>query len=688
MVSLKSEGVEVGVPLGGIGAGKVEISNKGKMINLTVANNWSSPIKEMMGYHVFILPDDSEPFFLQSELIFLDLNKLAIPLEYEGLYPFAFIKGSKNNVKAELEAFSALIPGDLTDSALPAIGVSVRVSGSKSGLIALSVSNITGISKIGRYNEALKNGIRMRNSKANDLDPYNGETVLISPSPKIIVKQYNFHVNRGLEKTLNLHRLIENEAPWRELIERKVPDSDEGESSGTYYWPAGMLVSEYSENTETRFVFAWYFNKPWVYYPYKHYYSNYFSSAKEVADFFLDNFDRLRDGTRRWQEDLIDPSLPHWLRDAVINSTYILSSSTWLDEKGRFGILEGTQVGPMLSTIGGVCYETGSLPVVIMFPELERSTIKQFIANMRDDGYIPHDLGTYSLDMPSDGTTAPPKWKDTNTTFVLLVYRYYLRTGDLDFLRTVYPYLRKAMEWIISKDRDGDGLPEDEGSTDQGFDCVPIEGVCSYISSVYIASLEAMVKVSEILGDKESLSYYSGKLEKARESFLKLYDGKKFVPWTGKPDHHNAVFSPQVFGEWWAHLLGLEDIVDREKVSSALDEIYRVNGHASKYCTPNIAKEGEKLDDLDSQLTSSWPRLVFSNSALGLWLGKEEWLEIAKKEWDNLVSKGLMWNQPSLIHGHDGEPDRPFLDHYIGSAAPWSFTYKYALKKVLEKSKK
>lgn len=682
MVYLTSNDKEAGVPLGGIGAGKIEISNKGRMINLTIANNWSFPIKEMLGFHVFILPNDSEPFFLQSDLIFLDLNKLAVPLEYEGKYPFVRIKGVKNSVKAELEAFSALIPENLHDSSLPAVGISVKVSGSKSGLIAISISNITGISKIGRYNEGLKNGIIMKNAKANDLDPYNGETVLVTESPKAIVKQYNFHVNRGLEKTLNLHRLIENEKPWMDLMSGKIPESEDGESTGSYYLPAGMIIDEYEKNEEVKFVFSWFFNKPWVYYPYKHYYSNFFSSAKEVASYFLENFDRLKEKTRKWHEDLIDPSLPDWLSDAIINSTYILSSSTWLDEKGRFGIMEGTQVGTMLSTIGGVCYETGSLPVVLMFPMLEKSTIEQFILNMREDGYIPHDLGTYSFDAPSDGTTAPPKWKDTNTTFVLMVYRYYLRTKDEEFLKSVYPYVKKAMSWIISKDKDGDGLPEVDGSTDQGFDCVPIEGVCSYISTVYIAALEAMIKIAEIVGD--NTSYYSSLLSKARSSLMKLFDGKKFIPWTGKPNHHKAVFSAQIFGQWWAYLLDLDVVADRSAILSALDEIYRVNGHASKYCTPNMAKEGESLDDLDSQLTSSWPRLVFSLSALGYSLGKREWLDIAKKEWDNLVDKGLMWNQPSLIHSNDGNPDNPFLDHYIGSAAPWGFTYKYALKRLVK----
>ncbi len=95
-----------------------------------------------------------------------------------------------------------------------------------------------------------------------------------------------------------------------------------------------------------------------------------------------------------------------------------------------------------------------------------------------------------------------------------------------------------------------------------------------------------------------------------------------------------------------------------------------------------MAREDGGPVDIDSQLTSSWPRLVFSLSALAYSMGKTEWLNIAKKEWDNLVRLGLAWNHPSIIHGDDGQPDKPFLDHYIGSAALWSFTYKYASERT------
>ncbi len=71
----------------------MEINNKGKMVNITIANNWSFPIKEMQGFHIFIKPDDADPFFLQDELNFINLNKFSTKLIFEGRYPFVRIRG-------------------------------------------------------------------------------------------------------------------------------------------------------------------------------------------------------------------------------------------------------------------------------------------------------------------------------------------------------------------------------------------------------------------------------------------------------------------------------------------------------------------------------------------------------------------------------------------------------------------
>ncbi len=168
-----------------------------------------------------------------------------------------------------------------------------------------------------------------------------------------------------------------------------------------------------------------------------------FKGALDVAKYFLEEFNELRKKTEDWQlsvkSALSKKCLDSWVSDAVLNSAYVLSSSSWLDEIRRFSLLEAPEKTPLQGKLAGPCYKAGSLPVALMFCELDRSYLELMANSMMKDGYVPHDLGVLSMDDPTDGTTAPLPWKDTNPTFVLLVYRHYLITYDKEFLKGMYP---------------------------------------------------------------------------------------------------------------------------------------------------------------------------------------------------------------------------------------------------------
>jgi non-lysosomal glucosylceramidase len=689
MVRYTYGAISSGVPLGGIGAGKMEINSKGKMVNLTIGNSWAFPLQQMRGFHVFVRPEEGKPLFLEKGLPMKGfLQYEAERIEYEGKYPFAILRGGNLQVEVEAEFFSALIPGNLRDSSLPAFGLSVKVKGSKRGLIAISASNVVGFgisphyNPVGRINERLRNGVRFMNRRATDLDPGKGETALVSTSPAIVIAQYNLNARPRLAiGERNWKGAYEDREPWTSLIDGEKPREDVHEVTGMWDDPAGLVGSEYGKGEEVRFVFSWYFTGRHSLYPYGHYYHNHFRNSVEVANYFLEEFDRLRRQSREWHDSLIPRDLPEWLRDAIVNSTYVLSSGTWLDEKGRFSIYEAPEVCPCVGTIAGLCYEGGSLPILKMFPELERKFLELLTEAMRSDGYVPHDLGVHSLDNPTDGTTAPPKWKDTNPTYVLLVYRYYKFTGDRQFLDKVYSNVIKAFRFTLTQDEDGDGIPDLEGQGDTGFDAMVVKGRDSYTASLYIASLMALREMARIEGDEGTLREVEERLRKARSSFEELFNGRYFEPWRGEPEVRDAVFLAQLLGQWWADLLGLGPIVEESRVERALSSILEVNARASNFSTPNLAHEDGRISVLSPQAYSSWPRLVFAMA----WVGyrrakdretKERWLEVVRKEWSTLVATGVTWNQPSRVNALTGRPDpERFLDHYIGNPAIWSFTF-------------
>jgi uncharacterized protein (DUF608 family) len=679
MVTFKAESnLSSGVPLGGIGAGKVEINNLGKMINLTIANNWQSPMLLMRGFHVLVRPEDADPFFMESNLPMIDFEKYEPDeMRYRGEYPFATLMVRKGKVEATLELFSPIIPRNLPDSTLPAFGMSIKLSGSNSGKVVVSASNIAGTNLIGKSDKAVQGGVKFVNRRSNDFDGAKGEQCLISDKTVQTCVQYNLNVRPAVALSMQFWKYgFESPEPWSQIMKGEQFQDNPHEVLGQWDDPAGAVISEYREAHELRYVYSWYFTGRWVLYPYGHYYHTQFSGAEQVANYFLENFDRLRSQSREWHDTFIGKDLPEWLRDAIINSTYVLSSSTWLDEKGRFALIEATQNDPNVGAICAFCHETGSLPVLKMFPELEKGFLKSIAKETRPDGYIPHCLGILSFDHADDGTTSPPGWKDIGPTFVLLVYRYYLETHDLRFLEEMYSTMMNAIIWDLKQDRDGDGLPELEGQGDGGFDATSITGIESCTSSTFVASLAALRAMCEVLGKRNDKQMIEGMLKKARDSFSELYNGKYFEAWKGEPDPKGYVFLGQLAGEWWTNLLGLESVADRQKMESAYEEILAVNAKASPYCTPNLVHESGRIWDLSCQSYSSWPRLVFCVSGVRYREGDSRWLEVARKEWDNLVQRGLVWDHPSRIDGRTGYPDPAmnYLDHYAGSPAIWTFT--------------
>lgn len=108
---------------------------------------------------------------------------------------------------------------------------------------------------------------------------------------------------------------------------------------------------------------------------------------------------------------------------------------------------------------------------------------------------------------------------DATPLFVVLAGAYYERTGDVAFLRTIWPHVERALEWIDRYgDRDGDGFVEysrqsSVGLTQQGWkdshDSVfhadgslaePPIALCEVQGYVYDARVRA-AKLADVLGD-------------------------------------------------------------------------------------------------------------------------------------------------------------------------------------------
>jgi non-lysosomal glucosylceramidase len=197
-------------------------------------------------------------------------------------------------------------------------------------------------------------------------------------------------------------------------------------------------------------------------------------------------------------------------------------------------------------------------------------------------GAIPHDLG-----MPVEDPWFAPnayrvqdvgRWKDINSKFVLLVYRIFSLTNDKVFLRKCWSSVLEAMEYLEAFDRDGDGLPENEGFPDQTYDVWTMKGISAYCSGLFLAAAEAIAAMAEKLGENAIAEKYQELVKRGKKIYdEKLWNGEYYNFDSSGGKHSNSIMADQLAGQWFAHACDLDPIVSHNRAKKALQTIYKYN---------------------------------------------------------------------------------------------------------------
>ena len=309
---------------------------------------------------------------------------------------------------------------------------------------------------------------------------------------------------------------------------------------------------------------------------------------------------------------LEDQRTPPWYKTALFNELYYLLDSGMVWENGRPG-KPGTDYPP-LGRFGYLeCYEYrfystldvntyGSFAVLNLFPELDKQEAKLFADAVAFEDSSKHPIGwtkewkarkirgavPMDLGVPFENPwlrTNFYTWQDPNTlkdessNLALKVWRDYVWTGrkDLAFLRHAWQPVREALAYMKQFDTDGDGIPENQGIPDQTYDSWTMTGTSAYTGSLWVASLEAAAATGEALGERGAAAEYRQWAARARQSFeSKLWNGEYYDFDTGSADR-KAIMADQLFGQFYAQMTGLPDVVERGRRDRALKKVFDFN---------------------------------------------------------------------------------------------------------------
>ncbi len=319
-----------------------------------------------------------------------------------------------------------------------------------------------------------------------------------------------------------------------------------------------------------------------------------------------------------------------------------------------------------------------------LFPQLERSMREtEWIHQQHESGYLPHRvIVPLYLRRPWDRWVGGPPYPaiDGLLGAILKSYREFLICGDVGWLAQLWSHIRLALDHVISRYDRGDGIIH--GPQPCTYD-VEIEGPNSFIESLYLAALKAGEKMARAVGDTESAKEYGERYRKARKVADELlWDGQYYVhrydPKTESVQAYGrGCHADQLFGQWWAHSLGLGNILPRSHVRDALSSIVKYNCRNDFSDHQQFPRKFVR-DDEAGMLNCAWPK--GERPETPLLYADEVWTGIEYEVAGLLLFEGMLDEAFDVLAAirkrHDGSLRSPWNevecgDHYVRAMSSW-----------------
>lgn len=339
---------------------------------------------------------------------------------------------------------------------------------------------------------------------------------------------------------------------------------------------------------------------------------------------------------QRWEQDVdawMNPVIkskkyPEWLKTAAFNELYYSqfggifyegglkaghNGKEYADahpEDGKFFEMECMWY-PFANTYDVRHYS--SLVYAKFWPDIEKQVQMSFAdAIMKADAehQTPHDVGSPADDpyfhFDTYGTNRL-HWKDLHSKFIQQCWRYYYMRGDKDFLSYVWPACKATYGYMKTTDKDGDGLPDNNGS-DNTYDAWGLYGTSLLCGGLWVGALEAMGEMAKAMGDPV-VNEVGPLLAKARENLDKQLwmEEKGYYRIDTRSMNPTAIMADGLNGQRYCELYGLPDILPAEKMKSHLKQVYRkcvvplhdFNGDGVGDCGAinGVKEDGKRLDN-------------------------------------------------------------------------------------------
>lgn len=537
---------------------------------------------------------------------------------FTGEFPIAKLEFCDDTFpgKVTMTAFNPLIPRNDKDSSLPAAFFEIELRNTtKETLdytVAASLRNPSEQSRNSFLPTEHGGTLLLTQTKYSlDAPEYLDMALAADGSADVFCQEYWF---RGGWNDM-LERYWRNFTECDTLPERRYKEPGNGDT--------GTLALKYTltpgETARARFVIAW--NKPncinyWDPYKetaadgterdvtWKNYYASLFLDSAATASYAISHWDRLWNGTKLYHDLLFSSTLPAEATEALASAVSVLKSPTVLRlENGEFYGWEG--VWEHAGSCEGSCTHVWNYAYALcfLFPQLERSLREtDFTYNQDDAGRMAFRM-RLPLGRERNGFRA---CVDGQMGGVIKTYREWKLCGSDDWLRTLWPQVKKSLEYAWSEDnpdrwdRDKDGMLE--GRQHHTLD-MELFGPSAWLEGFYLAALKCAAEMAAHLGEKDKAKEYEALFRQGKTACDNLlFNGEWYCQQVDLNDREtllpfdDALASywneesgeikyqigegcaiDQCLAQWHANLCGVGEIFDKQQLHTALSSIYKNN---------------------------------------------------------------------------------------------------------------
>jgi uncharacterized protein (DUF608 family) len=712
-------------PLGGIGTGNISIGVRGNLRDWEIFNHPGKGVSNPNSFFAIgvrvgdrprltrILEGPVQPPYTEAQG-FPPFTVSGLPhfhnVRFYGEYPFAKIVFRDPDIplRVALVAYTPFIPLETEDSGLPCAIFSYKVTNLADEMASISLvgslMNPIGEVTVNSLGEIVPDGIGQSRNRFLDAAGIRGIHLTSEGYEAADCKYGDLSLTTTSERVT--YRTSWLRSGWYDDLREFWTDLS---SDGLLNDPGYDSASPIGQNDTASlgivdqlkpgmsgtytFILSWYFPnraKSWTRSCedniIRNHYAMKFASSWEVAAYVAVRFAYLDRKTREFHRVLYKSTLPKEISEALSANIVPLRSTTcFWHEDGNFYAYEGC--APEKGCCEGNCTHVWSYAQTLayLFPDLERNMrLTEFTKETDEHGFMffraYKNFGEQFVWQWGD--QKPEAAIDGQMGSILRVYREWQVGGDIEWLRQVWPGVKRAIGFVADHwDSDGDGLPD--GRQHNTYD-IEFYGPNPLGTIYYLAAMRAVQELAGVMGEGEIADNWRRQYLKASErADSALWNGEYYIQQLEdinryKYQHGTGCLSDQLLGQLHAHILDLGYLLPPDHVRKAAESIYRHN-FVQDFGRHENHQRAFAFNGESGLILCSWPHggrpiqpFVYSDE---VWTGVE-YAVAALLIYEGMIEEGLAMVRV-VRSRHDGVKRNPWNElecgnHYARSMASWA----------------